>query len=427
MALSLRQGLPGARARAAVVAACLVASLTVACGGGGEPGTPVLKWYAYKEPGGSFEAAAQRCTEEADGRYRIETVDLPSSADQQREQLVRRLAARDSDIDLITMDVIWTAEFAEAEWILPWPKGAAADAVDGAIPATVESGTYEDRLWAAPFTSNTQLLWYRKDLVPEPPKTWDEMIDIAERLAEEDKPHYIQVQGNRYEGYMVWFASLQASAGGRIVDGSGEVSLEAEPTAKALEVIERLATSPAADPSLPTSQEDPGRLAFESGSSAFMVNYTFVWPSAQENAPEIAEDMGWARYPAVVDGEPSRVSIGGFNLGVGAFSDHPDLAFEAATCLRQDANQVTAAVDGGLLPTTAALYDTPEVQEAFPFADVLRDTLEDAIQRPQTPAYNDVSLTVQRALHPPRSVEPEADAEDLVERVQDAVESKGLL
>ena len=170
----------------------------------------------FKEPGGAFALAAQACTEQAGGRYRVELADLPPSADQQREQLVRRLAAGDNDIDIMGMDVIWTAEFAEAGWLLPWDGDAAAKATDGTIAATVQTGTYEGQLYAAPFTTNTQLLWYRKDRVPTPPATWAEMVDMAEKIGEGGR---IQVQGNRYEGLTVWFNSLLASARGSVLTG----------------------------------------------------------------------------------------------------------------------------------------------------------------------------------------------------------------
>jgi multiple sugar transport system substrate-binding protein len=403
----------------------VLALLATACGSGGGDGVPTLKFYVFKEPGGAFAEAAARCTQASGSRYRVELADLPPSADQQREQLVRRLAARDSDIDIMGMDVIWTAEFAEAGWILPWPEEAAAQVRAGSIGATVQSGTYEGRLYAAPFTTNTQLLWYRTDRVPRPPQTWDEMIEMAERLRPGEGR--IQVQGNRYEGLTVWFVSLLASAGGQVIDDRGEPALDPAATTRALEVMRRVARSPAAPPALSTSQEDDARLAFESGDSAFMVNYTFVWPSAQQNAPQVAANMGWARWPRVDADEPSHVTIGGINLGVGAYSDHPDLAFEAATCLRSPENQIIATEKGGLPPTTEALYDDARIRAAFPFADVLRATLVDATQRPQTPAYNDLSLAIQRTIHPPRSVDPAGDARTLRSRIERALESGGLL
>ena len=37
------------------------------------------------------------------------------------------------------------------------------------------------------------------------------------------------------------------------------------------------------------------------------------------------DDLGWARYPETVAGEESRPPIGGINIGVGAFSEQPDV------------------------------------------------------------------------------------------------------
>jgi multiple sugar transport system substrate-binding protein len=382
----------------------------------------VLRWYVFDERSGAFAQAAQACADEVGAR--IELALLPADADQQREQLVRRLAARDRTIDILAMDVIWTAEFARAGWILPWRGEAAARARDGRIPATVESATYAGELWAAPFTTNAQLLWYRTDRVERPPVTWDEMIGQAEALGALGR---IQAQGERYEGLTVFFTSLLASAGGRVVTPDGAaVALEPGPTRRALEVLARLAHSSAADPAFPTSREDQARLAFEAGHSAFMINYSFVWASAQRNAPQVAANMGWARWPAVMPGEPSRVTIGGVNLGVGAHSRHPALAFRAAACIASREKQRLAAEHAGLPPSVEALYDEPAVRAAMPFADLLRDTLRDAVQRPQTPVYYDVSLAISRTLHPPRALEPARDAARLRGLVESALRSEGL-
>ncbi|MDT8385874.1 MAG: ABC transporter substrate-binding protein [Thiogranum sp.] len=390
-----------------------------------EQQVPQLRWYVFDEPSGSFARAAQNCAEASEGRYRIELVALPSDADQQREQLVRRLAARDTDIDLIGMDVIWTAEFAVAGWILPWQDEVARKARSGRLDTAIESATYEQRLWAAPFTTNTQLLWYRTDRVAEAPATWDEMLRVAEQLGEKGT---IQAQGERYEGLTVLFVSLLASAGGSVLEPDGQsVSLESGPVRRALSIMHRFANSPAADPSLATAREDQARLAFESGNAAFMLNYTFVWPSARANVPELAGHMGWARWPAVIEGRPSRVTIGGINIGVGAHSRHPQLAFEAAACIAAEPNQRLAATRGGLPPTIAALYDAAEVREVFPFADLLRATLRDAVQRPQTPLYADVSLAINHSLHPMRDIDPDRDVQRLREAVKRALRSEGLL
>jgi multiple sugar transport system substrate-binding protein len=401
----------------------LLAGVAVACGGG-ESGPPVINWYAFDEPGGSFDAAAEDCTEQADGRYRIEVNDLPADANQQREQLVRRLAADDSSIDLMGMDVIWTAEFANAGWILPFDDRLARQVTDGTIDTIVDSVRFDDRIYAAPFTSNTQLLWYRDDRAPEPPQTWEQMIRQAEEIGDGG---LIQAQGQRYEGLTVLFNSLLVSAGGSILDQHGDVALQDEPTRAALTVMRDLGRSSASDPALSTSREDESRLAFESGSSTFMVNYPFVYPSARENTPDLFDHLRWAAWPSVYEGEPSRVTIGGFNIGVSAFSDHPDLAFEAAACIVDPSHQKTAAIDGGLPPTNVDLYDDPEIREQYPFADQIRTALQDGALRPVNPIYNDISLAVQRTLHPMEDIDPDADLDRLREAIGDALESRGLL
>jgi multiple sugar transport system substrate-binding protein len=416
-------------ARVAGAAGALLAAVVLAaCGGSAEGGTPEVRWFVAIQPGGSIQEIAKRCTEEADGKYEIELELLPTDADPQREQLVRRLGAEDSTIDIIGMDVIWTAEFANAGWLLPY-EGAVADRVSKDVFDTiVDTASFEGELYGAPFNSNTQLLWYRKDLVEQPPRTWDEMISQAENLP---KAGTIQVQANRYEGFSVWVATMIASAGGEILSGPEEVSLEEKPTEAALAEIGKLARSDAAPAGLDTSDEDSARLAFEAGDSAFMLNYTFAYASAKSEAPDVFKNMGFAKLPRVVEDRPSAPPLGGFNIGVSKFSEHPDLAFEAAECINSDESQLTATELDGLPPTRETLYEDKVVKEAYPgFEDVIAASIDDAAVRPLTPAYTDVSLAIQRSLHPPDKIDP-ADPtpayEELRQAVEDAVKREGLL
>ncbi len=439
MTTTSRTDRPRRHARIALVVAALFAAGLSACGGGGGGGGNVLRWYVYNEPSGAFRDAASFCNEDAGGRYRIETVDLPNNADEQREQLVRRLAAKDSDIDIIGMDVIWTAEFAEAGWVVPIPDEQLEAVTEGRLEPAIQSATYQDQLYAAPFNSNAQMLWYREDVTPEPPTTWDEMIEEAARLREAGEPDLILGQGQRYEGLVVWFTALLESAGGHVLSEDGtEVSLEEGPTVRALEIMRDLSRSPSTPDNFATAREDDGRLEWERGNAAFMTNYSFVWPSANANAPAIAEQMRWARYPAVDADTPSKVTIGGFNLGIGGYSDNPELAAEAVACLVREENQIVNATSGGLLPVSEALYDDPELTEAtvdaggtevqaFPYADVIKAELQDAVVRPQTPYYNDVALAISRTLHPTRDIDPEQDVGRLRDAITDALNGEGLL
>ena len=421
---------PAIKALACLAASAVAAAGLTACGSSSEAGPRQLTFFVAIQPGGTIEKVSERCTEESGGKYEITPEFLPTDASQQREQLVRRLGAEDSSIDVIGMDVIWTGEFANAGWVEPWKGPLKKQVTEEVFPGVLETASFEDQLYAAPFNTNTQLLWYRKDLVPKPPKTWDEMIDQADELGRGDSGT-IQVQANRYEGFTVWANALIESAGTEVLSGPESVDLEQGPTEKALAVMGRLANSPAAPPNLSTSDEDSARLGFEAGESAFMTNYTFAYASAKEEAPDIAKNMGFARFPEVVPGTPSKPPLGGFNLAVSSFSGNKDVAFEAAACLANAKSQLTAVELDGLPPSRSDLYSNKTVTEAYPgFAELVKESIEDAGPRPTTPAYQDVSLAIQRSLHPPDKIGPE-DTESIYDELrsnlEDAVKREGLL
>jgi multiple sugar transport system substrate-binding protein len=418
-----------AKALACLGAAALAAAALAACGGSSEASGPrELTFFVAIQPGGTIEKVSERCSEESGGRYTITPEFLPTDASQQREQLVRRLGAEDSSIDIVGMDVIWTGEFANAGWVEEWKGPLKKQVTEEVFPNVIETASFEGKLYAAPFNTNTQLLWYRKDLVPKPPTTWEEMIEQAEGLKEAGT---IQVQANRYEGFMVWANALIESAGTEILSGPEKVDLEQGPTEKALEVMGRLANSSAAPPSLSTSDEDSSRLAFEAGESAFMTNYTFAYASAQTEAPEIGKKMGYARFPRVDPNVPSKPPLGGFNLAVSSYSNNKDVDFEAAACLAGRESQKTAVELDGLPPSRSDLYTDKVVTTAYPgFAQLVKESIEGSGPRPTTPAYQDVSLAVQRSLHPPDKIDPEETEsiyDELKSNLEDAVKREGLL
>ena len=413
--------------------ALAVAAATIAfggCGGDEAGGSNTLTWFIFNEPSASPQTAAEKCAKESGGEYEIEFEFLPADADGQREQLVRRLGAEDDTIDLIGMDVIWTGEFASAGWIVPVPEATAQVVSKDVFPSVLDTAKFEGTLYAAPLWSNTELLWYRSDLVKQPPKTWDEMIDEAESLNPDE--NLIQVQANKYEGLVVWFNQMVESAGGSILKGPQELDLPQEQTERALEVMGRLSTSEVADPAITTSQEDPNRLAFQTGSSAFMINYPFVYPSAEAEAPDIFKVMKAAKYPAIDPGTPSAPPLGGVNLGVSAFSKNQDLAWKAVECLVGAENQLATAEAGGLPPVREDLYDSKQIEKVYPgFSQIIRESIADAAARPsESPAYQDISLAIQNAVHPTTEIDPDdpsATYDELRELLEQAINREGLL
>jgi multiple sugar transport system substrate-binding protein len=403
-----------------------------ACGGdSSSSGTTTLNWFIFNEPSGGVQAAAAKCSAASKGAYNIKFQYLPSQADSQREQLVRRLGAKDDSLDLLGLDVVWTGEFANAGWAEPVPQDVAAAATKDDFPTVIKTAQFENKLYAVPIWSNTQLLWYRKDRVPEAPKTWDQMLKMAEKIG--PAKGQIQVQANKYEGLVVWVNAMIASAGTSILAGPDKVALDEAKTELALKTMGQFATSPVASANIDTSTEDTARLGFESGSSSFMINYPFVYPSAKTNAPDVFKQIAAAKYPQVDPSLPSKPPIGGINIAVSSYSKHQAKAWEAIKCLVQPENQLAIAKAGGLPPVRADVYDNPELNKTvYPgFADLIKSSIQGAGPRPsESPAYQDLSLAIQAGVHPVTGIDPnnpKSAYNKLKDKVQQAVDRKGLL
>jgi multiple sugar transport system substrate-binding protein len=457
---------------AAALAVLTMTSVVSACGSGA--GGIVVSYYTPANEAQTFTAVAERCNEELGGRFTIQQVSLPKSADDQRLQLARRLTGNDRSLDVMALDVVWTAEFAEAGWALPLsddPSGQAeADATANTLPGPLETAKWQGKLYAAPITTNTQLLWYRADLMDQPPTTWDGMVAEATRLHAADQPSWIAVQGKRYEGLVVWFNTLLESAGGQVLSDDGSTVTLTDTrehraaTVKALQIIKAVATAPGADPSITQTDETTARLALEQGNAALEVNWPYVLPSLLENAVKggvtflpLNEDpalegsindvgtfsptdeqfqaaydaskkaFGFAHYPGVQPGQAAKVTIGGLNLAVAKTTQHKAESFEAIRCLRNVENQRYTSVEGGLPAVRTSLYDDPAFQTKYPQYEIIRQQLTNAAVRPATPVYQAVSTRISATLAPITDIDPEATADELADQVQKAIDGKGLI
>jgi multiple sugar transport system substrate-binding protein len=419
---SPRRGIAGA-------AALLVTAGTLAaCGGGNSGSTPTLTWYINPDSGGQAEIAS-RCSDDSDGAYTIEVSVLPRNSDAQREQLVRRLAAEDESIDLMSLDVPFAPELAQAGFLAPVPSDVASEVSEGVVQGSLESATWDDELVAIPFWANTQLLWYRKSVAEAAgldmtqPVTWDQLVEAAQ-----DQDKILSAQGRRAESLTVWLNALIESAGGHIIEKNStdpdqiQLGLDTPAGERAAEVMHDVAVSGVVGPAFSTSSEDTSASQFESPDAGFMVNWPFVWAQANTKVEagtleqSVPDDYGWALYPRVDEDTPSAPPLGGINLGVSKFSRYVDQAYDATTCITSDENQAYYMNTNGNPASSAAVYDDPEVQEAYPMADTIRESLEAAAPRPLTPYYSEVTGGLQREYHPPASVSSNtgANAQDLI-------------
>jgi multiple sugar transport system substrate-binding protein len=417
------------RLAGAAVTLALASSLLAACSG--DSGKPELVWYINPDSGGQ-DAIAKECSTD---QYTITTQVLPQASDQQRIQLARRLAAKDPEIDLMSLDPPFTAEFADAGFLADVPQDAKAQLEEqGTFKGAMDAATWKGKLVVFPFWSNTQVLWYRKSFVEKAgidmskPVTWDQIIDAAS-----ENGGKIGVQANKYEGYVVWINALVEGAGGHLLEDAGEgvdakITIADEAGQDAAAVIEKLASSEAAPADLSVSNEGTAGSTFGSDQGSFLVNWTYIWHNYDETAPDVAKDIGYTRYPETVEGEESRPPYGGIGIGVSAYSDQKDFALEAAACLVEPEKQGINADLTGNMPASTQGYEYKKLQESFP-ADLLQlfqDSVDAAAPRTVTPYWSDVSGSIQNIWHPPRSVDKDTPERSSV-FIEDVLKGGDLL
>ncbi|MBW0132272.1 extracellular solute-binding protein [Pseudonocardia oceani] len=419
------------------------AAALVLCGlagcGTGDPGPPTLTWYTNPDSGGQEEIAAA-CTAAANGAYDINVSVLPRESSEQRQQLVRRLAAGDSSIDIMSLDPPYIPEFAQAGFLAPVPADLAARATDGVAQSAIEGATWDGQLVTIPFWANTQLLWYKKSVAQAAgldvtqPVTWDQLVTAAQ-----EQDTQIAAQGRRAESLVVWFNALIESAGGSVITETADrpedvqLGLESPQAQRATAVMDAVANSGAVGPAFTTAGEDESVASFEAGDAGFMVNWPFVWGRAKSGVEggtleqSVVDDYGWSVYPSVDPGTPSAPPYGGINLGVGASSRYPDLAFQATECITSDENQKAYFISDGNPAASLAVFEDPEVIAEFPMAPVIAQSLQQAKPRPQTAYYSEVSGSLQRVYHPPTAVVPGTTGPAAAELIRAVLSGEELL
>ena len=425
----------------AAVVSTLAAGSLAACSSSSSGSGQALTWYINPDGGGADPTKkgqaqiAKECTDSSGGKYTINVQLLPNGASDQRQQLLRRLAASDSGIDLMSIDPVFVAEFAEAGFLAPVPADLQAGFTEDTVKAAVEGSKWKGKLVAVPFWANTQLLWFRKSVAEKAgldmtqPVTWDQIIAAAQ-----SQKKTIGVQASRYEGYVVWINALISGAGGEVLKNPGatadslQLGLDTTAGKDAAAVIQKVASTGVGGPALSSTTETEALNLFsDPATSGFLVNWPYVWAALPTNKVGFIKDVGWAQYPQTVAGTVSRPPFGGIELGVGAFSKRPDLAYDAAKCITSTAHQKLYMIGTGNPAARKSVYDDADIQKLFPMAGLIRSSLDDAAPRPQSQYYGDISTGLQREFSPPDSVNPNTTPQAATDLIKSVLKGDTLL
>lgn len=323
-----------------------------------------------------------------------------TEADQQLSDLQQNFQAKSANYDVVTVDVVWTAEFAAKGWLLPL-KDQYALPTASLLPATVKAATYNNTLFAAPYASDGGLLYYRKDLVKTAPKTWAEMIGDCKsktvttlQSATLAKPACYAGQFKQYEGLTVNAAEAINSAGGVIVKEDGTTPDVNTPKAKTgLDFLVNGFKQGYIPKEALGFAETENLNAFEAGQLMFMRNWPYADAILSGKGSKVIGKFDIA--PLAGESGPGASSLGGHSVAISAYSKHPATALDFMKFTESPAIQKYDLLKGTQAPVISALYSDPALVKKFPYLPVLLKSIQTAVPRPITPFYPAVTSAIE--------------------------------
>ena len=327
-------------------------------------------------------------------RVRIER--MPAQSDDQHRMLALELGAGVPDLDVLDLDVVWTADFAERGWLVDLSDlRPQLEAVSQR--AALDSAMWDGTLWAAPYTTDAGLLFYRKDLVATAPTTWDGLVAEGTRVAAEQGISPYVVEGAPTEGLVCGFLELLWGADGAFTIGDDDaVQLDERAAARAMEFLRNGVENGTVLPGAENMDQEEARMAFQAGRAVFLRSWPYAFTHFEEDADSaVAGRVGVAPLPTLTGG-PSVAALGGHNLAVSSYSDSPEAAAEFVRWVSTDLGvQRMLATDFSLAPAAAAVYAEPSTS---PVLRTLSDVLPTARPRPVTPRWSEVSELLQQRI-----------------------------
>lgn len=397
MALRMHQR----RTLTVMAGAVAVALVAAACGGddGGSGSTSdagatargPITYVQGKDNSGLLGPMAEKWNA-AHPNEKVTVKEQSDQADQQHDDLVQHFQAKDPSYDVVSVDVVWVAEFAAKGWLTPLKDNFKLDTT-GFLEPPVKASTYNKTLFAAPTSSDGAMLYYRTDLVKTPPKTIDEMWGMCS-IAKKNGMDCFAGQFAKYEGGTCNATEWMNAYGAKVVDDAGKPTVDSPEAARGLKELADHYKSGDIPKQAITYQEEQSRAAFQAGKLLFLRNWPYVYNLASTDAAsKVKGKFAVAPLPGV-DG-PGTSTLGGHQAAISTYSKHKATALDFLKFLTSPEEQKNNMEKGSLAPVIESIYTDEALVKKYPYLPVLKESIANAVSRPVTPFYPAVTQAIQ--------------------------------
>lgn len=390
------------RAIAIGLSSSVAGSLLEACGGSSSSGggqTTNIIWQTENDNSGTYPALVDNYNKTNKDGVHVIWHNGPSDSNSLITLYDTSLRARNASFDVMQIDVVWPAQFASNGWTVDltsrWPASDRANYLQGPI----KSCTYNGQIVAAPLRTDLGVLYYRTDIIPTPPKTFTDLTTAAKSNASKAKIGYAW-QGAQYEGLVCDFVEVLGGYGGTVLDPNNSKSVTVNSPQGQQALAEMVSWVGSISPiSITTFNEEACRLAFQNGDALFMRNWPYAYSLGNASGSKIAGKFDITSIPYGGSNTVGHSCTGGWNMAINAFSKNPDASWSFIKYMLGAYAQKTLAIKGSFTPALQSVYSDSAVQTAQPLFTKLAPILQNALPRPVSPVYPDLSNIIQIHVH----------------------------
>jgi len=342
----------------------------------------------------------------------VEVVSSGIKADDQHSYLVGQMIQSSTEYDVIGLDTIWLAQFAENNWIIELDSRLDPSELDNYVDGMVDSCIYKGEAFAYPYFMNLGTLFYRKDLIDfynfteADFDTWSELNATANYIlkgenAISENPDLVGYVGqfDSYEGGVVNFFEWTGSYGAtNLISSQGEVNINNSAVRDAMIFLQAVVSRQGSD-----VQETPTIIPYEgvtmdegasinkwlSNESIFMRQWTFAYTNSIDNNIS----FGIIPIPTATGSSDEKSScVGGAILAIPTFSQNKDAAWNFTRFLGDKIAQEFELTNASNFPALKSVYDNPPT--GYEWIKNWTNQLSKTLARPVHPKYSLISSVI---------------------------------
>ena len=332
------------------------------------------------------------------GDISLQVVRGPLETEAMSDLAISSLLLGKAPFDGLLMDVTWLSKYAAAGWMQPLEDYFSETDVASLAIGAREGNSYDEHLYRWPMNADMGLLYYRTDLMEQPPETPDQLVQVSQSLQKDKKVDWGYVwQGRQYEGLScVYLEMIDGFGGDWLKIDSNQIGLNSKPGVEAAAWLQGLIDQGVSPRAVTNYGEAEALQSFKVGDAAFMRNWPYAWAELQKSDSAVKGNVGITTM--VAKPGHTTATLGSWGLTVLKGSPHVDASIEAIRFLTSETAQKQLFLKYGYSPTQQRVIDDPQLLQDKPILAEFGRALKVATPRPQTALYAQISDVLTRQL-----------------------------